>query len=181
MTEELMVRRVLRNQAGEIVRQQLYATKIAVVIDEQAETSEVIKVDRVRIVGMLVNLIDNVFQANFVIGGLDSTQAFHWSPRQLPALFAVNASQDRSWWAANIVDRTIYDFDEVLHWIHDAGAVNIAGDNIWLMPDLESYYEGVPTHPIVIPSMPGPAEFEPGVIPGPTVIPEKTGSLPDAS
>jgi hypothetical protein len=163
MTQELMVRRVLRNQAGDIVRQQDYATKIAVITDEEANQSEIIKIDRVRIVGMMVNLVENVFQANFVLGGLDSMGTFHWSPRQLPALFAVNASQERAWWAANILDRTVYDFDEVLRWIHDAGAVNIAGDNIWLMPDLESYYEG---EPVQLPAaIPGPAEFEPGVIP----------------
>jgi hypothetical protein len=161
--EELMVRRVLRNQAGDIVRQQDYATKLAVIIDEEAGLSEIIKIDRVRIVGMLVNLLENVFQANFMIGGLDSTQTFHWSPRQYPALFAVNASQERTWWAANIVDRTIYDFSEVLQWIHEAGAVNRAGDDIWSMPDLESYYVGIP---VQLPAaIPGPAEFEPGVIP----------------
>jgi hypothetical protein len=167
MSEELMVRRVLRNQAGDIVRQQDYATKIAVIIDEEAGLSEIIKVDRVRIVGMMTNLVENVFQANFIIGGLDSTQTFHWSPRQFPALFAVNASQERAWWAANIIDRTIYDFEEVLRWIHEAGAVNRAGDDIWSMPDLESYYVGIPTlySPPVIP---GPAEFEPGVIPPPS-------------
>jgi hypothetical protein len=179
MSEELMVRRVLRNQAGDIVRQQDYATKLAVIVDEEANLSEIIKIDRVRIVGMLVNLVENVFQANFMIGGLDSTQAFHWSPRQLPALLAVNQSQDRGWWATHIEDRTIYDFTEVLRWIHEAGAVNVAGDNIWSMPDLESYYVGVPTL-YSAPVIPGPAEFEPGVIPGQPVIPSTTGPLPDA-
>jgi hypothetical protein len=178
MIKELKVKNVKKDATGRPIEAKDYVTKIAVIIDEEEETSEVIKVDRVRIVAMVVSSIDRVFQANFVIGGLSSSGVFHWSPAQFPALFAVNHSQDPDWWDENIEGRTTYDFEEVLRWIHNAGAVNLAGDNIWSLPDLESYYEGEVSQLPVSPPIPGPAEFEPGVIPGPPVIPTTTG-LPD--
>jgi hypothetical protein len=176
MAKKLKVKQVKKDQDGNVIEEQDHATKIAVITDEEKTRSEIIKVDEIQIVGILVNYIDKVFQVNFMLGGVATTGEFHWSPGQHPALLAINHSQDPDWWNANIVGRTIFDFDEVLRWIHDAGAVNLAGDNIWAMPDLESYYEGEPPPPPP-PPIPPPAEFEPGVIPPPPIIPPP-GPLP---
>jgi hypothetical protein len=180
MSTKLKVKQVKKDQDGNVIEAKDHATKIAVITDEEKTKSEIIKVDEVQIVGMLVNYIDKVFQANFMLGGVDSLAVFHPSPGQFPALLAINYSQDPDWWDANIKGRTIFDFEEVLRWIHNSGAVNVAGDNIWSMPDLESYYEGEVSVLPAPPQIPGPAEFQPGVIPGPPVIPTTTGPLPDA-
>ena len=152
----------LANPVTKVVMQP-YVSKIAVVTDMETETSEVVKVDVIRIMAMLVDFMEKTFQANFIMGGIDTAGIFHPNPAYKPALFSTGKYQFPEWWDANIEGRTVYDFEEVLRWIHDSGAVEQAGKNIWNLPDIQSYYEG---EPIPVPLEPSiPSEFVPGVIP----------------
>lgn len=174
---DLKVMQVLTDTRGRATGETIpYATKIAVVTNMETETSEVIKVDTVRVVGMAVSFIEGVFQTNFMLGGMDSKTEFHVSPGQFPALFTVNRSQDAQWWADNIEGKTVFDFAEVLQWIHESGAVKEAGRTIWKMPDLVDYYPG--TIPIPEPEPPPQSDKIPGVIP-PFEIPPHTPPNPE--
>jgi hypothetical protein len=150
---------------------QPWAMKIAVIIDETTEASEVIKVDRVRISAMFMDEIRKIFQTNFVIGGLDSLGAFHINPAKQPALLAISQAQNPDWWTENMTGRTVFDYNEILRWIHESGAVNRAGVDIWAITNLFSYYHGEPL-PAPTPGPPPPSEHVPGVIPEPPRQPE---------
>jgi hypothetical protein len=147
-----------------------HVSKIAVITDEAQNKSEIVKVDRVRILALMTTELGNVFQANFIMGGMDSAGVFHANPEHRPALFAVNQSQEIDWWNEHIAGRWDYDFEEVLRWIYDAGGVEVAGRDLWGLPDIQSYYEGEPP-PEEPPPPPPPAEHQPGVIPPSTPFP----------
>jgi hypothetical protein len=140
-----------------------HVSKIAVITDEVLETSEIVKVDRVRIMAMMTNEVSNVFQVNFILGGVDTAGKFYSNPVYRPALFSVSKQSDADWWNANIAGRWLYDFEEILRWVHEAGAVVQAGRDVWNEPYIQSYYEGEPPPPP--PPKAIPSEFLPGVIP----------------
>ena len=119
-----------------------HVSKIAVITSEVQNKSEIVKVERVRILALMTTELDQVFQANFIMGGLDSEGVFHPNPAHRPALFSVNQQQEPEWWETHIAGRWDFDFEEVLRWIHDAGAVERAGRDLWGIPDIQSYYDG---------------------------------------
>jgi hypothetical protein len=163
---ELRVRIVKRDPKGKIIDEKDHVTKIAVIMDLDEEISEIIKVDRVRIVAMLITETEEVFQTNFVLGGVDSTGFFHPSPGHGAAMFSVNRNQSEEFWKENLEGRTVFDFADILRWVHDDRAVSRAGRDIWKIEGLESFYEGEPEpeHPIELPPPPA-SETIPGVVP----------------
>ena len=161
-TKELKVKIKAKADARGVEKD--HVSKIAVIKDEAQNKSEIIKVDRVRILALMIMELDKVFQVNFILGGIDSDEIFHANPAHRPALFSVNQSQEAEWWDQHIAGRWDYDFEEVLRWVHEAGGVEVAGRDLWGLPDIQSYYVGEPEPLPPPPPLPA-AEHEPGVIP----------------
>jgi hypothetical protein len=131
---------VKRDLTGAILSESRIA-KHAVVVDEEAGTSEVLASDTVEIDGILFSRHDEVFQVQFSLGGVDSKGVFHRNLKYPPAKLCLHKprKEDAHFWALwGLDDIKVLDFEQIKMWLHAANGVDVVAQAAWNLPQMES-------------------------------------------
>jgi hypothetical protein len=142
--------------------------KFAIVTNEDAETTEVIRTRFIEIEALLWKKKEGILQLELALGGTSAAGVFYRNPKYDLALVSWRRDANPQLWATRGLD----DIDPVTTdmmkgWLHQEDAVYRAGRDIWGIENLESQWQGAylrqPQPPD--PPPPAPTSTQPGLPP----------------
>jgi hypothetical protein len=122
--------KVVRNYDDTVATKEV-VKKFPVITDEVAETTEVINLDCVELVGLHVNTLQKSLQLRLALGGYDSQDNFHKAPGFKLGVWRLDRAANEDAYDQWVEGRRIWNFDQILQFLHNRKGLRHIAHNQW--------------------------------------------------